>query len=1102
MPDAPTPVAPETHFDSLVLVDFTVGGNSAPYLGAGWGTPEARLAWSLGPRSTMRLPAPWDKRPRLLELDVNPARSAPYVTAQLLSVTVNGHFFGTHTLSQRTVLRLPLPPAIWQDRPAIELVFDHPHFFVPRVLRQSSDGRPLAVSFFSVRLYSLLAPRPTIGLPLLPEPAVTPQLATERPLPEAPATAPPGSASAQYPFGLHQPGSDLTREGWSQPEARFQWTEGNFARLDIPAPPVSGPHLLMLSVSAFTHPAKRPTQEVSVTLGGRLLAHLSVEQLANFALPLPAEEPVGPLQLGFHLPSAARPAELGVSTDSRRLGLCFHSVATDPLPAALAGWAGRRVDEAAPPIEPYPVADRFCGVAAAALPAAVSEALGLSPAALLRDFESLGENCEFGIAQRKLDAEVLGLFRFGFTPVDSLLRGFADGFKAIATPESVSVVASDGKRPELLLAVDAYKMRWHTFVYADEADAEATRRGQATKLGFVSRKFVEALRASRKIFVLKRERPLTMAEVLPVLREINRTGRNILLYVVPGASPERNGTVEVLGPGLLRGHIAAFAPNEDVMSVNATDWLRLCANAWTLRAQAELPAEAVAAAPEPEPEADVPPAETPALSPTVLAAAASGVSGRFCAVADDDLPAVVISDLGLMPAELLRDFESLGENCEFGIAQRKLDVEVLGLFRFGYTSLESLLRGFADDFAAIADPNAVSVSLSDGKRPEYVLAVEAYKMRWHTFVHADQGEAEATRRQQATKLAFVRRKFLETLRASRKIFVIKRVAPLSEAEVRPVWEALNRHGRNTLLFVVPGAQPGRDGEVERIAPGLLRGQIGAFAPNEDVMSATKAADWLRLAANAWALHAHDLTAASPTASPAPEAPEPAPPAAEPVAEATPDPTLPSPATMLRACESLGDTSEFGLVQRKLGLDVLGLFRFADTPLPGLLAAFAEDFSAIGDPTALTIALNEAPRPEYVVTLPRYGFRWATQTYSDEADAETALKRQAMKLGYLRRKLLETLRGPGRIFVLRRDAALREEEVRPLADALARYGRHTLLYVVPSDRPELVQVAPGLVRGGLQRDSGAADVEAWVRLIGQAWRRFEMHASAAAQDAAQ
>jgi hypothetical protein len=260
----------------------------------------------------------------------------------------------------------------------------------------------------------------------------------------------------------------------------------------------------------------------------------------------------------------------------------------------------------------------------------------------------------------------------------------------------------------------------------------------------------------------------------------------------------------------------------------------------------------------------------------------------------------------------------------------------------------------------------------------------------------------------------------------------------------------------------------------------LRGHLSAFAPNEDVMSATNEADWLRLAANAWALHAHDLAAVPPQATD------------------IPDPTLPNAATMLRACESLGDTSEFGIVQRKVGLDVLGLFRFADTPLPGLLAAFAEEFAAVGDPAALTIEVNDAARPEYIVSLPRHGFRWATQTYADEADAETALKRQGMKLGYLRRKLLETLRGPARIFVLRRDAALDEAEVRPLAEALARFGRHTLLYVVP-EGSDIVQVAPGLLRGGLPHDAG---VEQWVRLIGLAWRRYEAHADPAARDAAQ
>jgi len=1113
-PDAAAPIeadsgaaAAPAHIDSLLLVDFTTGGNSAPYQAHGWSSPEARLAWAVGAQSGLRLPAPWDTRPRVLEIDVNPCRYAPHLTGQSLSVGINGHSFGTHLLLHRTVLHCLLTPDIWHGRDSIEVTFDHPNFFVPRLLRQSADGRALAVSFFSARLYSQHAPRPTVALPVLPMAALEPLVLAERPPPVPPQAAPAEARPAVYEFGVRKPGSGMAREGWAPPELRFQWTDDTFARLEVPAPAASGPHLLRLSCSTFVHPTLRPLQDVSVAVNGRMLAHLQAGQRATFALPLPTEEaPWGEaLQVGLHLPDAARPVELGISADSRRLGLCLHSIAVEPLPPALTGWAGRRVDEVAAPLSAPPVADHFRDVLDADLPAAVTAQLGLTPAALLRDFESLGENCEFGIAQRKLDLEVLGLFRFGFTSLDSLLRGFADDFKALADPDAVTVAASEGKRPEFVIAVDAYKMRWHTFVYTNEGDAETVRRGHATKLGFVRRKFLESLRASRKIFVLKRERPLTLPEVLPVLQEINRTGRNTLLYVVPGAPPERHGVVERVGPGLLRGHISAFSPYDDVMSVAAADWLRLCANAWTLRDQDALPAAAAVALPGAVPE----PAPVATAAPP--APVAPEVMDRFCAPSNDDLPAVVIAGLGLTPAELLRDFESLGENCEFGIAQRKVDLEVLGLFRFGFVSVESLLRGFADDFAAIASPDAVTVSANGDKRPEYSLAVAAYGMRWHTFVYADQADAETTRRQQATKLVFMRRKFLEALRASRKIFVLKRQQPLTEAEVLAVWEAINRTGRNTLLYVVPGAPPDRVGAVELVRPGLMRGHIGAFAPNADVMAATSASDWLRLCANAWALRVRDEQPAA--AAPVPPAvldpaPGVAPPLVATAVPAEPEPPRPEVQAMLRDCESLGNSSEFGIVQQKLGVATLGLFRFAETPLPGLLAGFAEEFAAIGDPALLTSSVSAGPRPEHVLSLPRYGMVWPTGVAADAADAATP-QRQAMKLGYLRRKFLDALRGPARMFVLRRDEPLREDEIMPLAEALWRYGRHTLLYIVQEDGVSgaVAQLRPGLLRGTLPSlapaiDPAAADVAAWVTLMTNAWPLHLAHAGLATGETTQ
>ena len=59
--------------------------------------------------------------------------------------------------------------------------------------------------------------------------------------------------------------------------------------------------------------------------------------------------------------------------------------------------------------------------------------------------------------------------------------------------------------------------------------------------------------------------------------------------------------------------------------------------------------------------------------------------------------------------------------------------------------------------------------------------------------------------------------------------------------------------------------------------------------------------------------------------------------------------------LMRQVESLGINCELGLVQRHCLAEPLGLFRFAYTPLEGLVAALHQDFAGIGDPGELRAA---------------------------------------------------------------------------------------------------------------------------------------------------
>ena len=78
-------------------------------------------------------------------------------------------------------------------------------------------------------------------------------------------------------------------------------------------------------------------------------------------------------------------------------------------------------------------------------------------------------------------------------------------------------------------------------------------------------------------------------------------------------------------------------------------------------------------------------------------------------------------------------------------------------------------------------------------------------------------------------------------------------------------------------------------------------------------------------------------------------------------------------TLLRGFESLGTDPEFGVVQRKLGLQALNLFRFCEGTLGGLVQALTDDLMAATDPDQITLELSDAEAP--MLTLRRYNLRW-------------------------------------------------------------------------------------------------------------------------------
>lgn len=112
--------------------------------------------------------------------------------------------------------------------------------------------------------------------------------------------------------------------GWSSPESWGTWTNGEIAELRLQPTKPHGALELVTEARAFVGPSL-PAQVVDVMVNGNAVAQLTFESPdaveKRLRLPLSAVKPEGDIILTFRVPTAKSPAELGMSSDPRQLGI-------------------------------------------------------------------------------------------------------------------------------------------------------------------------------------------------------------------------------------------------------------------------------------------------------------------------------------------------------------------------------------------------------------------------------------------------------------------------------------------------------------------------------------------------------------------------------------------------------------------------------------------------------------------------------------------------------------------------------------------------------------------------------------------------------------
>jgi len=224
--------------------------------------------------------------------------------------------------------------------------------------------------------------------------------------------------------------------------------------------------------------------------------------------------------------------------------------------------------------------------------------------------------------------------------------------------------------------------------------------------------------------------------------------------------------------------------------------------------------------------------------------------------------------------------------------------------------------------------------------------------------------------------------------------------------------------------------------------------------------------------------------------------------------AEPEPEAPPQTTdnVFARFESLGGSGmgcEFGMVQRKLGSDTVGLLRWARTNPPELIAALQHDFEGVGaeEFTELTTIRLAADREEYVTRDSRYMMESHTFVRTSDAPADRMYTQTCRRLRFLRGKMLEDLRAAQKIFVYRAQDAVDDATVGELHAALRRFGDAALLCVMRAPKGVQAGTVRALGRGQyigyvghFARDASGktgSDVEAWSAVCRQAdrlWRQ--------------
>ncbi len=196
----------------------------------------------------------------------------------------------------------------------------------------------------------------------------------------------------------------------------------------------------------------------------------------------------------------------------------------------------------------------------------------LSDIDLVQRFESLGDNCELGLVQRRVGAEPLGLLRFASAPLPRLVQALGARFEGLADPDAIQIAPMND---EYMVELTRYGFNYHADVKIGASDPAVLHAQQVRIVRFLTDKLIRDLENPDKILVFRQNEPLSANDLVDLRMAIAAYGPSTLLWVQEARPGYRAGTVMVADATLMIGYVSRLASRDDVPDLDLASWITM-----------------------------------------------------------------------------------------------------------------------------------------------------------------------------------------------------------------------------------------------------------------------------------------------------------------------------------------------------------------------------------------------------------------------------------------------------------------------------------------------------------------------------------------------